>query len=461
MGALLSLYEVISAFTSWIWGIPLAVGLGLGGIVLTIAIGGVQFTKMGFIFRHTVGGLLDKEEREKAKKSGISPAQTVIAAVGASVGTGNIVGVGTAIALGGPGALFWMWVTAFVIMGMKYAENTLSCISREDDGHDGFRAGPYMYIKKGLNNPLLASVFGVIMLICLAIICAMHASSITANLASIGVPNYASCVVLTLCAVGIAVGGMKFVVKVTDKLVPFMGMAYILLGFIVIGANISRIGEVFLSIFAGAFSGTAAAGGFAGSTIIASVRWGVARACYSNDAGLGFSACVCAQSKDIGHPARQGMWAVIEVFIDTILICTTTALIILFSGVWTTGEGGATLAASGVASVLGPMGRVFCIVCLALFGLSSLIVDIEGEKIQAISMFKSIRFANFCVVVVLVMIALACLADVDQIFVFADFTNALLILINVPCVILLHKTLRKATDEWFGTDGHPERLKRD
>lgn len=456
----MEIYQMISEFTNWVWGVPLTIFLALGGVILTIIIEGVQFRKMGWIFKNTLGPAFDKENAAKIKaEGGVSPLQTVIAAVGASVGTGNIVGVGTAIALGGPGALFWMWISAMFIMGMKYAENTLSCYYREKDGHGGYCAGPFMYMYKGLHHPVLANIFGILMLLCLCIICGMHAGSITTNLTAIGISKYISTIAMAVCIIGIAVGGMKFLVKITDKLVPIMGLVYIICGLVVIITNIGKIGYVFASIFSGAFTGTAAFGGFAGAGAMMAIRWGVARACYSNDAGLGFSACICAQPDDIGHPAKQGMWAVIEVFIDTVLICSTTAFIILFSGVWETGEGGATLAVSGVASVLGPAGRVLAIFCLVMFGFSSLIVDVEGVKIQAISMFKNLTIGNATVFLVLAVVVAACLADINSVFVFADFTNALILFLNVPAVIALYKPLKMLTHEWFDTDGHPENVK--
>lgn len=454
MSLLINIYEVINTFTNWLWGVPILIILVGGGIALAIIIGGVQFTRLGFIFKNTLGTLFDKKEQADKKAAGISPVQGMVAAVSATVGTGNIVGVGVAIALGGPGALFWMWVCGFLAMGIKYSEVTMSCKFRQPDGHGGYKGGPFMYIKDGVGSLFLARLFGIMMLTCLSIICAVHASAITNNLGSIGISKIISCVVMAAFVIAIAWGGMKTLVKITDFLVPFMGVLYITFALVVIFANIGNVGNVVESIFRGAFTGWAAVGGFTGVTLASTIRWGLARGVFSNDAGLGLSASVQAQVEKIDHPAKQGMWAVIETFIDTIVLCTLTGFVILFTGVWETGESGATLATTAMGTVLGKVGQVGCIFSLFLFGLSSLITDVQGVKIQAMSMFGSRKMGTVFQIVILLLVIGGSLSDVSNVFVFADFSNGIILLINITALLLLHKTLRATSNEWFGTNGN-------
>lgn len=454
------IYNAISAFTDWLWGIPILIILVGGGIVLAVTIGGVQFTHLGFIFKNTLGTLFDKKEKSERKPGEISPVQGMVAAISATVGTGNIVGVGVAIALGGPGALFWMWVCGFLAMGIKYAEVTMSCKFRQPDGKGGYKAGPFMYIKDGVHSLPLAGIFGIMMLICLSTICGVHASAIASNMDSIGVPKIVSCVVMAAFVIAIAWGGMKTLVKITDLLVPFMGALYLVFALIVIFANIGNIGTVFGSIFKGAFTGWAAVGGFTGATLASTIRWGLARGVFSNDAGLGLSASVQAQVDNIGHPAKQGMWAIIETFLDTIVICTLTGLVILFTGVWETGASGGTLATTAMGTVLGGVGQVGCIISLFLFGLSSLITDVQGVKIQAVSMFNSTTLGIVFQAFILLLVIGGSMADVSTVFVFADFSNGIILLINITCLLILHKTLRATSKEYFDAKGDLDAIAR-
>lgn len=453
-----AIYDLISSFTNWLWGIPILILLVGGGVILSVIIGGVQFLNLGFIFKKTVGTLFDKEEQAKKKAAGITPFQALTAALGATVGTGNIVGVGTAIALGGPGALFWMWVCGFLAMGIKYSEVTMSIQYREKQADGSYRGGPFMYMKEGLHCAPLAVVFGVMMLVTMSFICCVHGSAITSNLASVGVPGIVSCIIMVAFMVAIILGGMKGLVKITDKMVPIMSVLYIICGIIVIFANIGNIGTVFVSIFKGAFTGTAAVGGFAGAAFSAALRNGLARGVFSNDAGLGLSASIQAQAEAIDHPAQQGMWAVVETFIDTIIICTFTGLMILFTGVWTTGEGGATLAATALGTVLGPVGKYGCVISLVLFGISSLIADLQGARIQAVAMFKSDKLGRVFQILILALVIVGSFVDISKAFMLADFGNGIVLLLNIPALILLGKVLRKTTREWFNNKGDLEAI---
>lgn len=450
------IYEKISEITAWLWGLPLLILLIAGGLSLTIILGGIQFKKLGFIFKHTLGEALNKDKKEYNGE--ISPLQGMIAALSATVGTGNIVGVGAAIAVGGPGALFWIWVSGFLAMAIKFSEVTMSCKFRKKIG-DGYKGGPYMYIRDGLNSKFFATFFSIMMLICMTVICGLHSSSITSNLKVLGVPSYASAIVMIVFLALIIWGGMKSLVKITDKMVPIMSFLYVAIALIVIIKNIGNAGEVFASIFKGAFSGTAAAGGFAGATLMHTVRFGLARGVFSNDAGLGLSASVQAQVENIGHPAKQGMWAIVETFIDTIVLCTLSGLVVLFTGVWQTGGDGSTYAVTAFGNQIGHIGTILGILCLFLFGLSSLITDAQGAKIQAVNMFNSPKIGTAFQMAIIVLVIFGSMTDISKTFMFVDFSNAIILLINVSSLLLLHKVLRKTTKEWFDSDGDLSKIK--
>ena len=447
------IYDAVSAFTGWLWGIPILIVLIGGGVVITFLIGGVQFTRFGFIMKHTLLSLFDKEEQARKRALGVSPAQAVTAALGTTIGTGNIVGVASAISLGGPGALFWMWGCGFVAMAIKFGEVTLSCNYRQRNPKgSGYLSGPFMYIRDGLHSGLLAYIVGFCMLVAVILIAAVHSSTITNTLDTVSVPPIGTCVVLVVVTALILVGGFRRLVQVTDRMVPFMTLFYLICSLIVIGANIGNAGSVISSIFKGAFAGHAAIGGFAGSALSATVRWGLARGVFSNDAGLGLQAILHSQAEGIDHPAQQGMWAVFETFIDTIVVCSLTGFMVLFSGVWQTG-GGALLASDALISELGSVGRWGSIVAVVLFALSSIIGIGETVKIQSLEIFGSKIVSWISQAVFVAVIAAGCIAHIQSAFVFADLGIGIILTLNVLSIILLGKTLRALTREWFDSDG--------
>lgn len=454
MGILHTIYDFINAVVGWVWGIPILILLVGGGIVLTLMIGGAQFRHFGFIMKNTVGTLFDKEEQKRKKAAGVSPFQAVTVALGSTIGTGNIAGVGAAIAVGGPGALFWMWICGIVAMAIKFSEVTMSVRYRQKNPHgEGYLAGPFMYMRDGLKCKPLAYAFTTLSLLTLSTIGGVHSGAIADNLESVGIPRIATCIVVTAIVILVMVGGMKRLVKITDKMVPFMSAVYVLCAVIIVGANIGNIGTAFEEIFVGAFTGAAAVGGFAGAAVAATIRYGLARGVFSNDAGLGLQATIHAQAEAIDHPAQQGMWAVFETFFDTIVICSLTGFMIIFSGVWQTGEAGSTLSSLAFESVLGSAGRYLCLFCLVLFAISSIISNSQGLRIQATAATGSKVFVNALLTFFVVMVVAGCLNSMAEIFVLTDFGNGLVIFLNVPTLILLGGELRKLTREWFGNKG--------
>lgn len=454
MGILSTAFDFVNAVVSWVWGIPILVVLVGGGIILTLIIGGAQFLHFGFIMKNTIGTLFDKEEQERKKALGVSPFQAVTAALGSTIGTGNIAGVGAAIALGGPGALFWLWVCGIIAMAIKYCEVTMSVRYRQKNPHgEGYLAGPFMYMRDGLHCTPLAYAFTTLSLITLSTIGGVHSGAISDNLAAVGVPRIATTVVVTGIVLIVMVGGMKRLVQITDKMVPFMSALYVVCAVIIVGVNIGNIGTAFEQILVGAFTGTAAVGGFTGAAVTSTIRYGLARGVFSNDAGLGLQATIHAQADGIDHPAQQGMWAVFETFFDTIVICSLTGFIIIFTGVWQTGETGSTLCSIGFESVLGTAGRYLCLASLVLFALSSIISNSQGLRIQATAATNSKVFVNALLVFFVLMVVLGAMNSMADIFVLTDFGNGLVIFLNVPSLILLGGELRRLTKEWFGNKG--------
>lgn len=445
----MALWNAVSAFTDWMWGNPLLILLVVGGILLGGIIKFIQVRKFGFIWRNTLGTIFDKEYQAKKKGNGVSPLQVLIAAVGATVGTGNIVGVASAIAIGGPGALFWMFICGFIAMGIKYSEVTLGVAYREEIKPGQFRGGPFMYILKGLKWKPVAYLFGICSMVCMAFICCVHGSAMTSNAASIGIPPTVTLIFAVVFMLAVCFGGMKALCKISDKLVPVMSALYILAGLIVIVLNIKMLPTAIVQIFKGAFAPTAAVGGFAGAVFKTAMTQGFRRGVFSNDAGLGLSSTVQSQASGIDHPAQQGSWSVIETFIDTTVICSITGLMIIFTGVWTSGESGATLAGSALESVFGPFGRYLCVIGLFLFGLSSLITDLEGVKLYSDNMFNSAAVGYTFQGLIVVMVIIGTYVDISKAFMLADFTNGLVLVINMICIFALGKKLSALTSEWF------------
>ena len=448
-----SIIGTIALLHDFLWGIPALVILVGGGIVLTFFIRGVQFTRFGFIMKKTFGSLFNKEEQAKRKAAGISPVQALTAALGTTIGTGNIVGVGAAIAVGGPGALFWMWICGFLAMAIKYSEVVLSVRYREKDPSGGYQAGPQMYIKKGLKCAPVAFLIGVLMCFCMSALAAVHSSSVAGNLTTLGISPAVTCVILVIIVAYIAIGGMKRLVHITEKMVPFMTVFYVVLSLIVIIPNIGKIGIILAEIFKGAFTGQAAVGGFAGATLSATVRVGLARGVLSNDAGLGGQAIIHSQADSIDHPSQQGMWSIFETFVDTIVVCTLTGLCILFTGVWQTGASGETLAPSAMSSVIGVVGQYGCILALVLFGLSSLIGIVDAIRVQAVTMFHNAVVGRAFQVLFILFVVGGCLLGMGTVLLIADTLNAIILFITMVCLILMGGQIRKLTREWFDNKG--------
>ena len=376
------------AFLDWLngilWGVPLIALMLLTGLYFTIRSGFFQFRHFGWILKHTVGTITQKNTKVSEDKKAISPFEAICTAIGGTVGFGNIAGVATAVASGGPGAVLWMWLTSCLGLILKQVEVTLGCYYRGTNSNGEKYGGPTYYMQKGLGEKrhwgnawkILAVIFGIGIFSTFFITSSnLTASEVVAgafNFNGVSVCGYfidGRIVVGTLLCIltyVITSGGIKGVASIFSKLVPFMSIAYILMGLLMIIVNIQAVPEAVGAIFTNAFTGTAAIGGFAGAAVSKIVQTGMARAVYSNEAGWGTSPMIHS-SADTPHPVEQGLWGSFEVFFDTFVVCSITALSVILSGVWTDGLTGGALALSAFSKSFGSVGSILLAIIMIIF----------------------------------------------------------------------------------------------
>jgi AGCS family alanine or glycine:cation symporter len=341
------------------------------GVLLTVLTGAVQFRKLPFALAEVLGKMFTKG----SGAGSVTPFQAVATALASTVGVGNIAGVATAIFIGGPGALLWLWVSGLLGMCTKYAEIVTALHYREPDETGTMRGGAMYTLRKGLGLPWLGTIFALLTAIAAFGIGNMvQANSVAESLKeSFGVSPFITAGVLIVLTAVVILGGIKRIGEFTSVLVPFMAILYLGGGIVIILLHISELPRALSLVFDGAFSGTAATGGFAGGTIMMAMRYGIARGLFSNEAGLGSAPMVHAAAQT-DHPVRQGLYGIFEVFVDTLLICTTTGLVILVTGTWTSGATGAALAARAFETGLpGVWGDIIVTGGITLFAFSTLI----------------------------------------------------------------------------------------
>ena len=349
------------------------------GVYLTTRTNFMSITKIGYVLKNT---LLKMFEKTTVGEGEITPFQAVATALAATIGIGNIAGVATAIALGGPGAVFWMWVSAIFGMATKYGEVVLAIKYREKTPDGRFVGGPMYYIRTGLNLKWLAAIFAFFgALAAFGIGNMTQANSVAAAMeATFGANKLVSGIVLAVATAAVVLGGLKRIAQVTERLVPFMAAFYIIEGIIILIIKASSIPAAFGFIFSSAFTGTAAVGGFACSTIMMATRYGVARGVFSNEAGLG-SAPIAHAAATTDSAVKQGLWGIFEVFMDTIVVCSITALSIVVTGVWQTGETGAALTTAAFNEGLPGPGGIIVAVGVLLFAYSTILSwEYYGER---------------------------------------------------------------------------------
>lgn len=364
------LEQVNESINGVVWG-PVTLFLFLAtGIWFTLGTGWFQLSKIGLIFRNTLGNLGKNRLR---KNGGISPFQAMSTALAGTMGVGNITGIATAMTLGGAGSIFWMWISAFFGMMTKYAEVLLAVRYRQK-GASGYFGGPMYYMEKGIGSKVLAIIFS-----CLCIAASLGVGNMTqSNAISLATNQlwsfpYWLSGLLTALAIGLVIiGGIRRIALVTEWMIPFLSIGYLTCSILVLILRADRLPEAIHLIFSSAFTPASAAGGVAGYTVSQAVRFGFARGIFSNEAGLG-SAPIAHASADSSNPAAQGMWGIFEVFADTLVVCTLTALVILTSGVADGGFTGAGMTSAAFSAVLGPWGGKMVSISLIFYAVAAII----------------------------------------------------------------------------------------
>jgi len=422
---------------SFLWGPWTMAFLAATALYFTVRSRFFQIRRFGFILKRTAGTLF--KIRPAAAKARLSPFQAASTALAGTIGMGNMAGVATALSLGGPGAVFWMWVLAFLGMMTKTAEVTLAVHYRDVDPEGRARGGPMHYIRKGLGRPLLAKAFS-LGIIVNALFAATLLQSHTvgrAFLGSYGLNPYVTTLVLAAVTAGVIVGGIKRIGRLCERLVPGMSAVYFVAGLAVVVLNYRRVPAVFALIVRSAFAPVAAAGGAAGIGVLSAVRYGMARGMLSNEAGLGTAPMVHAAA-DTPHPFQQGLWGAFEVFFDTIVICSITAFVILSTGVLDGGRTGIDLVRAGFAASLPPAAASaivsFAILTFCLTTQIGFFVYFETAVVHAFGA-KTLRWARWLYLVPGV--AFAGFSDVDRLWSFANIAVAVCALPNLFAVLSL------------------------
>ena len=452
--------NVNAAVNNFVWGIPAIICIIGVGLYLSIRTGFIQIRKFPLAMKQTIGKVFEKKE---AKRGTMTPFQAVCTALSATVGTGNIAGVAGAIAIGGPGAVFWMWVSAFLGMCTKFSEVVLAVHFREKNEKGEYVGGPMYYIKNGLGKKwhwlaVLFSVFGIFTVFGTGnatqvntIATAVNSALLNYNLISaegVTISNWIIGIVIMLLVVCVLLGGVKRIGKVTEKLVPFMAVFYILLALGVVLLNIKNVPGVFTDIFYGAFNPAAVTGGVVGS-FFTSMTKGVSRGIFSNEAGLG-TGSIAHACADTGKPVEQGFFGIFEVFADTIIICTLTALVILCSGtpVVFGDAAGAELTISGFTSTYGNWVSIFTAVAMCCFAFSTIIGwGLYGARCAEF-IFSAKIVKPFMVIYSMVAVVGATV-DLGLVWSIAETFNGLMVIPNLIAVLLLSGTVFKLVKEYF------------
>jgi AGCS family alanine or glycine:cation symporter len=441
--------ELNSKINSLVWGPPMLVLIVGTGIYLTTRTNFMSITKIGYVLKNTLFKMFDKSTVGEGE---ITPFQAVATALAATIGTGNIAGVATAIALGGPGAVFWMWLSAIFGMATKYGEVVLAIQYREKTPDGRFVGGPMYYIEKGLGMKWLAMIFAFFGAVAAFGIGNMvQGNSVAAAMqASFNIPPFVSGVVIALAAAAVILGGLKRIAQVTEKLVPFMAAFYVIGAIIILATQAAKLPAAFGLIFSQAFTGTAAVGGFAGSTIMLAARYGVARGVFSNEAGLG-SAPIAHAAATTDNPVKQGLWGIFEVFMDTIVVCSMTALSIIVTGVWQSGESGAALTTSAFNEGLPGPGGIIVAIGVLLFAFSTILSwAYYGERCaeyllgSKVNMIYRVLWIPFIVI--------GAVGGLVTMWDIADTLNGLMAIPNLIGLLGLSGIIVKLTKDYFSKE---------
>ncbi|MCD8078501.1 MAG: alanine:cation symporter family protein [Lachnospiraceae bacterium] len=455
--------QVNSAVNGFVWGFPMLVLLVGTGILMTVLTKVFQISHIGYWLSHTLGSIFtDKHITEHTGKNdhSISQFQSLCTALAATIGTGNIVGVASALLYGGPGAIFWMWIVAFFGMMTNYSENVLGIYYRRKNEKGEWSGGAMYYLRDGLGSKKGMKQVGAVLAVLFSIFCLLASfgignmsqiNSIAGNmLAAFNIPKIVTGVVLMILAGLVVVGGIKRIASVTEKLVPFMAILYIVGALVVCIAHAGSIIPALASIFKGAFAMKAVGGGIVGSGVKMAVTWGMKRGVFSNEAGLGSSVMVHSSS-NVKEPVRQGMWGIFEVFADTIVVCTLTALTVLTSGIIDLDTGavlssseGSALVGEAFATVFGNLGPAFIAIAILLFAFSTVL----GWSHYGTKAFEYLFGSSATIiyrVIFIVFILCGATMSLDLAWDLSDTFNGLMAIPNLIGVLSLSPVVMKIT----------------
>ncbi|GGH62475.1 alanine/glycine:cation symporter family protein [Rothia aerolata] len=453
----MTLNDILGNISSFIWGPWLLIPLLLGtGIYMTVRLGLIQLFKLIPALRLS---FFDRKD-EGAEGGDISQFQALTTALAATVGTGNIVGVATAISIGGPGALFWMWVTAIFGMASKYSEAFLGVRFRTKDSKGEVSGGPQYYLQRGIKGgfgKFLALFFAIAAVLASFGIGNMtQGNSIATNLeTTFDVPLAFTGSILALLTLFVLLGGIKSIAKVTSGFVPVMIIFYIGGALYIIGANASMIPTALGEIFTDAFTGTSAVGGFAGSAMIYAIQYGVARGIFSNESGMG-SAAIAASAANTTHPVRQGVVSMTQTFIDTIIVVTCTGLVLIVTGAWHQSEGGELISASTMTNwafseTIGPIGGWIVTIGLVLFAYSTILGwAYYGERCMERLFGRRgvVPYRIFFSAIVFI----GCTQELETVWTFSDIANGLMAIPNLIGILVLSGLIARETKHYFRHD---------
>ena len=434
-----------------VWGpVMLAFLIGIG-IYLTVKMRFFQFRKFVYAIKNTILAMFSKEQRAK-DESGVSPFQAVATAMAGTIGTGSIAGIATAIVSGGPGAIFWMWVSALLGMVTKYSEIVLSLKFREKNANDEWVGGPMYYLQNGLKLKWLAVLFAIFgMFACLGTGNATQSNSIAVALdSSFGVSPIITGVVLTIISFAVILGGMRRISSVNEKLVPFMAVFYVVCSFVALIINFDKIPAAFALIFREAFNFKAAAGGAAGYGIMVAMHYGFSRGVFSNEAGLG-SAPMAHAASSTKEPVMQGLWGMFEVFFTTIIICTCSSLVILSTGLWDTGEfQGAALSIASFDKIIPGIGGFGVTLSTVFFALSTILGwAYYGEVCIGFLTNKSKKAILIYRCVYIAFVFIGAVGNLELIWSISETMNGLMAIPNLIGVVGLSKIVYDETKKHF------------
>ena len=434
--------KIVSTLSGIVWGAPMLVLLVGTGIYLTVILKGMQF----WALPHAMKLIFHKEEDGAGEISHFAALMTALAA---TVGIGNIVGVATAITLGGPGAVFWMWMTGLVGMATKYSEAVLAVKYRQHSHHHGFKGGPMYYLTYGLNMPKLGLAFALFTALAAFGIGNMTQANAVATIleTQMSVPTWVTGVVLLTLTAVVILGGIKSIGRFTSFLVPFMILVYVAVSLVILFMNLDKLPHALSLIFYHAFNPIAAGGGFVGATMAAAIRYGVARGVFSNESGLG-SAPIAAAAAKTNDPVRQALVRMTQTFIDTLVVCSMSALIILISPFWQEGVSPGLLTMKSFELYLGSFGTIVVVVSTVLFAYSTILGwSYYGEK--AFEYLLGERFIRLYRVLFIAGVMVGSMMKLEFVWNFSDLMNGMMAIPNLIALLLLSKVIASESKRYF------------